>query len=65
VIPATGTTFDVAGDGVVGVFYAFSSSTTLVFADTNDDGVYDNNDFTVRLNGRRNLIASDFGTPSS
>src|SRR3954447_21038436 len=27
--PAIGTAFDVAGDGVVGVFYAFSSNTTL------------------------------------
>ena len=59
--PAIGAALGTAGDGVATIFYAFTGGNTLVFGDTNDDGVYDDSDFTVRLDGTHNLIAADFG----
>ena len=59
--PTSGTALGIAGDGVTAIFFAFDSGNTLVFGDTDDDGVYDDSDFTARVAGTQNLIASDFG----
>ena len=59
--PTAGTSLGTAGDGVAEIFYAFAGGNTLVFGDSNDNGIYDDSDFTVRLTGTHALVASDFG----
>lgn len=59
--PTTGSALGAAGDGVATIFYAFNGGNTLVFGDTNDNGAYDDQDFTVRLTGTHALVAADFG----
>ena len=61
-MPALGSPIGTSGDSLAAVFYAFSGGNTFVFADTNDNGTYDADDFTVRLSGRHNLVQSDFGS---
>lgn len=59
--PALGSSLGTGGDGLAAVFFAFSGGDTLVLADTDDNGSYDADDFTVRLIGQHNLIQADFG----
>jgi Ca2+-binding RTX toxin-like protein len=61
-MPLPGSSIGISGDGLAAVFYAFSSGNTFVLADTNDNGSYDANDFTLRLTGQHNLVQSDFGS---
>jgi len=58
--PAVGTSIGTANDGLAALYYAFSGGNTLVFTDSDDDGIYDADDFTVRLTGTHNLVQSDF-----
>ena len=60
-MPALGSSIGTSGDGLAAIFYAFSGGNTFVLADTNDNGTYDADDFTVRLTGQHNLVQSDFG----
>ena len=50
-MPALGSSIGTGGDGLAAIFYAFSGGNTFVLADTNDNGTYDADDFTVRLTG--------------
>ena len=43
------------------MFFAFSGADTVLFADSDDDGRFDANDFAVRLTGNHGLVRSDFG----
>jgi Ca2+-binding RTX toxin-like protein len=61
-VPALGSSIGTGGDGLAAIFYAFSGGDTYVLADTNDNGTYDAEDFTVRLTGQHNLVQSDFGS---
>ena len=61
-MPALGSSIGTGGDGLAAIFYAFSGGDTYVLADTNDNGTYDAEDFTVRLTGQHNLVQSDFGS---
>ena len=49
------------GNGFTEVFYASSGSDTVLFADSNDNGVFDDADFAVRITGHQNLVRADFG----
>ena len=60
--PALGSAIGFGGNGFTEVFYAFDGTSTLLFADSNDDGIFDANDFAVRISGRQNLTRGDFGT---
>ena len=60
-MPALGSPIGSSGDGLAAIFYAFDAGDTVVLADTNDNGTYDSEDFTVRLTGQHNLVQSDFG----
>ena len=59
--PAIGAALGAAFDGVAAIHYAFTSGNTIVYGDTNDDGTYDESDFTARLAGTHSLVAADFG----
>lgn len=59
-MPATGGTVGTGGDGLVQVFYAFDGGDTILFADSDDDGLFDADDFAVRLSGQHNLTTGDF-----
>ena len=59
--PAIGAALGTAFDGIAAIHYAFSGGDTIVYGDTNDDGAYDDSDFTVRLTGTHALVAADFG----
>jgi Ca2+-binding RTX toxin-like protein len=59
-VPAVGATIGSGSDNLLQVFYAFDGADTVLFADSDDDGVLDADDFSVRLAGRHNLTASDF-----
>ena len=61
-MPAIGESIGFGGNGFTEVFYAFDGGDTVVFADTNDDGVFDAEDFAIRLSGQHALVAEDFGT---
>jgi Ca2+-binding RTX toxin-like protein len=61
-LPPLGSSIGTGGDGVAAIFNAFSGGDTFVLADTNDNGTYDDEDFTVRLTGEHNLLQSDFGS---
>ena len=60
-VPAPNGTLAGGGNGFTDVFFAFSGPDTIVFADSDDDGRFDADDFAVRLTGRQNLVRSDFG----
>lgn len=60
-MPVLGTALGFGGNGFTEIFFAFDGTNTLLFADSNDDGIFDANDFAVRLTGRQNLVAGDFG----
>jgi Ca2+-binding RTX toxin-like protein len=60
-MPALGGAMSFANNGFTEVFFAFAGANTMVFADSNDNGVLDATDFVVQLTGRQNLIRSDFG----
>lgn len=60
-MPVTGSALGFGGNGYTEVFYAFDGTDTVLFADTNDDGVYDANDLTVRIAGQHSLTTGDFG----
>ena len=61
-MPALGGSIGTGGDHLAAIFYAFSGGNTFVLADTNDNGAYDSDDFTVRLNAQHALVQSDFGS---
>jgi Ca2+-binding RTX toxin-like protein len=61
-MPLRGSSIGTSGDNLAAIFYAFSGGDTFVLADTNDNGTYDAEDFTVRLTGQHNLVQSDFGS---
>lgn len=60
-MPAVGDSVGFGGDGLTQVFYAFDGGDTVVFADSDDDGILDAGDFAVRLTGLHNLDVTDFG----
>ena len=60
-VPALNGTLAGGGNGFTDVFFASSGPDTIVFADSDDDGRFDADDFAVRLTGRQNLVRSDFG----
>ena len=59
-IPALGAALPSGGSGFTEVSYAVDGADTVLFADANDDGVYDPNDFTVRIAGHHTLTKEDF-----
>jgi Ca2+-binding RTX toxin-like protein len=61
-MPLLGSSIGTGGDNLAAIFYAFSGGDTFVLADTNDNGIYDAEDFTIRLTGQHNLVQSDFGS---
>src|SRR5215211_6020207 len=61
-MPVLGSSIGTSGDNLAAISYAFSGGDTFVLADTNDNGIYDAGDFTVRLTGEHNLVRSDFGS---
>src|SRR5215211_7257166 len=61
-MPVLGSSIGISGDNLAAISYAFSGGDTFVLADTNDNGIYDALDFTVRLTGEHNLVRSDFGS---
>lgn len=51
-----------AGDGLIEVYFAaVFDNDTVVFADSNDDGVFTPDDFYVQLAGSHALRRADFG----
>jgi Ca2+-binding RTX toxin-like protein len=60
-MPAVGGALAGGGNGFTEVFFAFDGGDTVVFADSDDDGVFDADDFAVRLTGEHALVRSDFG----
>ena len=61
-MPVLGSAIGFGGNGFTEVFFAFDGRNTLLFADSNDDGRFDADDFAVTLNGRQNLTRGDFGS---
>lgn len=61
-MPAMGASVGFGGNGFTEVFYAADGGDTVLFADSNDDGVLDAGDFAVRFTGQHAFIAADFGT---
>lgn len=60
-VPTVGTNLGFGGNGFTEVFYAIGAASTLLFADSNDNGIFDATDFAVQLDGIHNLVRSDFG----
>lgn len=58
--PEIGDTVGFGGNGFTEVFFAFDGTGTILFADSNDNGVFDADDFAVRLRGEKALTADDF-----
>jgi Ca2+-binding RTX toxin-like protein len=61
-VPTLGASLGFGGNGFTEVFYVAGAASTLLFADSNDNGVFDATDFSVQLTGRHNLVKDDFGT---
>ena len=61
-MPTLGAALGFGGNGFTEVFYVAGAASTLLFADSNDNGVFDATDFSVQLTGLQNLIKADFGT---
>ncbi|MDH4609837.1 calcium-binding protein [Pseudomonas sp. BN102] len=61
-IPTAGTSLGFGNNNFTEVFYAVGAASTLLFADSNDNGIFDASDFAVQLDGIHNLVRSDFGT---
>lgn len=61
-VPTVGTNLGFGNNGFTDVFYAIGAASTLLFADSNDNGIFDATDFAVQLDGIHNLVRSDFGT---
>ena len=61
-VPTLGASLGFGGNGFTEVFYAVGAASTLLFADSNDNGVLDASDFCVELTGQHNLTRADFGT---
>lgn len=62
--PTLGATLGFGGNGFTEVFYSVGAASTLLYADSNDNGVLDASDFSVQLTGQHNLARTDFGTTS-
>jgi Ca2+-binding RTX toxin-like protein len=60
--PTVGAALAFGGDGFIDVFHFTSGGDTYVIADSDDDGVYDADDFTVVLTGIQALTRTSFGT---
>jgi Ca2+-binding RTX toxin-like protein len=60
VMPALGGVLAGANNGATDVFYAFQGGNTFLIADSDDDGVLDADDFTVRFTGVKNFTTADF-----
>ena len=58
--PAFGTKVGTANDGLAALHYAFVGGDTIIFADSDDDGIMRPSDFSARLTGTHNLVQSDF-----
>ncbi|VVP25155.1 Bifunctional hemolysin/adenylate cyclase [Pseudomonas fluorescens] len=61
-VPTVGTSLGFGNNGFTEVFFALGAASTLLFADSNDNGIFDATDFAVQLDGIHNLVRSDFGT---
>ena len=61
-VPTVGTSLGFGNNGFTEVFFALGAASTLLFADSNDNGIFDATDFAVQLDGVHNLDRSDFGT---
>ncbi|MCY1271870.1 RTX calcium-binding nonapeptide repeat (4 copies) [compost metagenome] len=61
-VPTVGSNLGFGNNGFTEVFYAVGAASTLLFADSNDNGIFDATDFAVQLDGIHNLVRSDFGT---
>jgi hypothetical protein len=59
-LPAFGAALGNANDGLAALHYSFVGGNTIVFADSDDDGVFDADDFAVKLTGTQALVQSDF-----
>jgi Ca2+-binding RTX toxin-like protein len=60
-LPAIGAALAFGNNDFTDVFYAFDGGATILFADSDDDGVFDAEDFSVRILGNHTLVQSDFG----
>ena len=60
-LPAIGSALAFGNNDFMDVFYAFDGVDTILVADSDDDGVFDAEDFSVRLLGSHTLVQSDFG----
>ena len=60
-LPAIGAALAFGNNDFTDVFYAFDGGATVLFADSDDDGVFDAEDFSVRILGNHTLVLSDFG----
>jgi Ca2+-binding RTX toxin-like protein len=58
--PTEGAVLPGAGDGVTQLGYAQKNNDTFLIADSNDDGVLDDNDFVVQFQGLHNFTVDDF-----
>src|SRR5262245_58159601 len=56
-LPSLGSSLGTSEDNLTTFFYAFSAGDTFVLGDTNDNGAYDDEDFTIRLTGQHNLVS--------
>ena len=60
-LPTAGDTLAGGGNFVIEVAFAFDGADTILFADDNDNGVFDATDFAVRIAGQHGLTRADFG----
>ena len=60
-VPAIGAALVFGNDGFTDVFYAFDGGDTVLFANSNDNGIFDADDFAVEMSGTHALVRSDFG----
>lgn len=63
-MPAIGAALGFGGNGFTEVFTASSGSDVVVFADSNDNGLFDDTDFAIRIAEHQNLVRADFGAIS-
>jgi Ca2+-binding RTX toxin-like protein len=59
--PILGGALPFGANGFTEIHYAAVGGDTFVFADSNDNGIFEATDFTLKLNGIHGLTAVDFG----